>query len=68
MNFIRYFSTSFEDFLCFFSIKGETKLICWSTGPFDPILSKNKKIILQIFLSIRILLIYCFLLFEKNKK
>ena len=22
---------------------GETKLICWSTGPTDPILSKNKK-------------------------
>ena len=27
-------------------ILGETKLICWSTGPTDPILSKNKKIIL----------------------
>ena len=26
---------------------GETKLICWSTGPTDPILSKNKKTILQ---------------------
>ena len=22
---------------------GETKLICWSTGPTDPILSKNRK-------------------------
>ena len=26
---------------------GETKLICWSAGPTDPILSKNKKRILQ---------------------
>ena len=24
---------------------GETKLIRWSTGPTDPILSKNKKIL-----------------------
>ena len=28
---------------------GETKLICWSTGLTYPILSKNKKIILQNF-------------------
>ena len=28
---------------------GKTKLICWSTGPTDTILSKNKKIILQNF-------------------
>ena len=25
----------------------ETKLICWFTGPADPILSKTKEIILQ---------------------
>ena len=24
---------------------GKTKLICWSTGPTDTILSKNKKIL-----------------------
>ena len=28
---------------------GETMLICWSTGQTDPILSKNKKLILQNF-------------------
>ena len=30
-------------------ILGEIKLIYWSTGPTDPILSKNKKMILQNF-------------------
>ena len=47
---------------------GETKLICWSTGPTDPVLSKNKKIILKI-LTIRLFfLFYYFLLFDKKKK
>ena len=31
------------------SFLGETKLICWSTCLADPILSKNKKMILQNF-------------------
>ena len=38
---------------------GETKLICWSTGPTNPILSTSKKIILQ-----NKYIIFCFL----NKK
>ena len=48
---------------------GKTKLICWSTGPTDPILSKNKKTILQncgqlaFFKS----LIFCFLKKKRNK-
>ena len=45
---------------------GETKLIRWSTSPTDPILSKNRKIILQN-LDNWLFLIYCFLLFEKKK-
>ena len=32
-----------------YGLYGETKLICWSMGLTDPILSKNKKIILQNF-------------------
>ena len=51
---------------------GETKLICWSTcptdRPTDPILSKNKKIVLQNFGQLAFFLIYYFLLFEKKKK
>ena len=43
---------------------GETRLICWPAGPTDPILSKNKKIILQNFGQLAI--IYYFLLFEKR--
>ena len=45
---------------------GETKLICWSTGPTNPILSKSKKIILQNFdqLAFFKYIIFCFL----NKK
>ena len=43
-------------------------LNCWSTGPTDPILSKNKKIILQDFDQLASFLIYYFLLLEKNKK
>ena len=33
------------DFFLFFKkvLKGETKLICWSTGPTNPILNKSKK-------------------------
>ena len=31
------------------SLLGEIKLICWSTGTTDPILSKIKKMILQNF-------------------
>ena len=31
---------------------GETKLICWSMGPTNPILSKNKKITLQNFVQL----------------
>ena len=27
----------------FFFYLGDTKLICWSTGPTDPILSKSRK-------------------------
>ena len=29
--------------------EGKTKLICWYTGPTEPILNKNRKIILQNF-------------------
>ena len=47
---------------------GETKLNCWFTGSSDPILSKSKKIILQNFGQLAFFKIYCFLLFEKNKK
>ena len=43
---------------------GEIKLICWSTGPTDPILSKNKKILANWLFY----LIYCFMLFEKREK
>ena len=46
---------------------GETKLICWSAGPTDPILSKNKKRILQNLVN-WFFLIYYFLRFEKKKK
>ena len=53
-------------------IYGETKLICWSTGPTVPILNKQKKItiiiILQNFGQLTFFLIYCFLLFEKKKR
>ena len=28
---------------------GETKLISWSAGPTDPVLGKNKKMVLQNF-------------------
>ena len=45
----------------------ETKCICWSTSPTDPILIKNKKI-LQHFGQLFFFLIYYFLLFEKKKK
>ena len=48
-------------------VSGKTKLIPWSTGPTDPILSKNKKIILQNFGQLAFL-IYYFLLFEKIHK
>ena len=47
------------------NILGETKLICWSAGPTDPILSKKQKIILQN-LGYCLFLIYYFLLFEKK--
>ena len=46
------------------NILGETKLICWSAGPTDPILSKKQKIILQNLGCL--FLIYYFLLFEKK--
>ena len=48
---------------------GETKLICWSTGPTDPILSKNKKLILQNFVQLAFFksIIFCFLKKNKNK-
>ena len=42
---------------------GQTKVICWSTGPTDPILSKNKKVILQNFGQLAFILNYYFLLY-----
>ena len=45
---------------------GETKLICWSRYPTDPILSKTKQIILEN-VSQQALLIY-FLIFEKKER
>ena len=49
--------------------EGEAKLICWSTGPTDPILSKNKKIILQNSGQLAFLKsIFCFLKNEKQKE
>ena len=42
---------------------GETKLICSSTGPTDPILSKNKK----YYEILAFLKIYYFLVFEKKR-
>ena len=44
-----------------------TKLICWSTGPTDPILSKHKKIILKAFGQMTFF-IYYFPHFEKRSK
>ena len=46
---------------------GEAKLICWSASPTDPILSKNKKTLLQNFDQLAFL-VYYFLLFENKKK
>ena len=49
--------------------EGEAKLICWSTGPTDPILSKNKKIILQNSGQLAFVKsIFCFLKNEKQKE
>ena len=45
---------------------GETELICWSTGPTGPILSKNKKNTITKFWPTRFSIIYYFLLFEKK--
>ena len=48
---------------------GETKLICWSTGPTDPIISKN--IIMALILANCLFffryIIFCFLKKKKNK-
>ena len=45
-------------------LSGETKLICWSTGPTDPIISKN--IIMALLLAVFFLDIL-FSVFSKNK-
>ena len=44
------------------------KLICWSMGPTDPILSKNQKIILQNSGQLAFFKIYYFLLFDKKHR
>ena len=46
----------------------ETKLICWSTGPADPILSKNKEIILQNFGELAFLFNLLFFVFWNKKE
>ena len=43
-------------------------LICWSTGPTDPILNKSKKNNITKFGPTGFLLIYYFLLFEKKER
>ena len=45
---------------------GETKLICWSMGLTDPILSKKKKLISQNFGQLAFFKIYDFTLFAKK--
>ena len=45
---------------------GKAKLICWSTGPTDPILSNNRKY--YKILANWLFLIYYLLLFEKKIK
>ena len=47
---------------------GETKLICWSRGLSDPILSKTTTKILQNFGQLAFFLIYFFCFLKKNKK
>ena len=51
---------------------GKTKLICWSMGPTDPILSKKKKkkknVISQNFGQLAFFKIYDFTLFAKKIK
>ena len=42
--------------------------VCWSTGPGDPIISKNQKIVLQNFGQLTFFFIYYFVLFERKKK
>ena len=46
---------------------GETKLICWSKGPTDPILSKNKTRYYKILTNWIFLIYYCFLKKEKKE-
>ena len=47
---------------------GETKLICWSKGPTDPILSKNKTRYYKILTNWIFLIYYCFLKKEKKRR
>ena len=47
-------------------MSGKAKLICWSTGPTDPISSKNKKIILQNFGQLAFLKSFSFCFFGKK--
>ena len=50
-------------------VLGDKKLFCWSTGPANPTLSKNKKVILQNAGQLAIFLksIFCCLKKLRNK-
>ena len=63
--FIQLYAVIVVQFSISFHELGETKLICWSTGPTDPILIKSKKIILQTFGQL-FFFIYYFLFFEQK--
>ena len=66
--FIQLYAVIVVQFSISFHELGETKLICWSTGPTDPILIKSKQIILQTFGQLFLFwsIIFCFS--NKNKK